>query len=119
MDSRRLLITAAIVAGAALRIAALPAAGSSDVRIFALWADTAAIEGVGRIYGTGGAFPERRLLERDGVRTKVNYPPLVLYEFAAARAVRLPLKALSIVFDAAPGVLMANASRAKTSAARR
>jgi hypothetical protein len=100
--------------GLAARVVALPLAGATDMPVFALWADTAAGEGVGGIYGTGGAFPERRLLERDGVLTKVNYPPLLLYEFAAARALRLPLKALSVVSDAALTLVLWLAVRARS-----
>ena len=102
--------------GLALRIAAVPLPGASDAPIFELWADTASVEGVGRLYGTGGVFPERRLLERDGVRTKVNYPPLLLYEFVAARAMHLPLKALGIVADALLGLLLWAGLRARGAA---
>ena len=106
MRYRAELAIVLLALGVAVRIVALPMPGSTDMPVFALWADTAANEGVGRIYGTGGVFPEHRLLERDGVRTKVNYPPLVLYEFAAARALRLPLKALSVLFDAALALVL-------------
>ena len=101
MRYRAELAIVLLALGVAARIVALPLPASTDMPVFALWADTAAGEGVGRMYGTGGVFPERRLLERNGVRTKVNYPPLVLYEFAAARTLHLPLKALSVVSDAA------------------
>jgi hypothetical protein len=108
-------LAAGVVAlGLAVRIVALPLPGASDAPVFALWADTGASEGVGRIYGTGGVFPERRLLARDGVRTKVNYPPLVLYEFAAARALRLPLKTLSVAADAALTLVLWLAVRARS-----
>jgi hypothetical protein len=89
----------ALTLGLAVRVIALPLPGTTDLPIFELWADTASSEGVGRIYGTGGVFPERRLLERGGVRTKVNYPPLVLYEFIAAQTLHLPLKALTVIAD--------------------
>ena len=103
-----------VALGIAARLVALPLPGSTDMPVFALWADTAAAEGVGRIYGTGGVFPERRLLERDGVRTKVNYPPLLLYEFAAARALRLPLKALSVCSDAVLALVLWLAVRSRS-----
>ena len=62
-DSVRLVIVAvAAIAGAALRIAVLPLHGSTDLPYFRVWAEYAASEGVGRMYGTGGHFPERRVL---------------------------------------------------------
>jgi hypothetical protein len=81
----------AILLGAALRVVAYPLPGSTDVPIFRVWSHYAAAEGIGRLYGTGGRFPERRVLEHDGVRTKVDYPPLALYELAVASPKTLAL----------------------------
>src|SRR5207245_7756752 len=106
----------AIAIGAALRIVALPLPGTTDVPIFKVWAFHAATEGVGRLYGTGGRFPERRLLRFQGIRTKIDYPPIALYELGAAGRVyrrvnggrfpdtpRLPaaIKTLDLIADAA------------------
>lgn len=57
----------AILLGAALRVVAYPLPGSTDVPIFRAWSHVAASEGVGRLYGTGGHFPERRVLARTRV----------------------------------------------------
>jgi len=78
------VFAAALVLGAALRVVAYRLPGSPDVPIFNAWSHYAAADGVGRLYGTGGRFPERRMLEYGGIRTKVDYPPLALYELAAA-----------------------------------
>ena len=102
------LFAGAILLGAAIRIVAYPLPGSTDVPIFRVWSHVAASEGVARLYGTGGRFPERRALEYDGVRTKVDYPPLALYELARASP-----KALAFVGDAVlAGLLFAFARRA-------
>src|SRR5262245_63868596 len=84
---RLAIVAAAAVAAAALRIAVLPLHGSTDLPYFRVWARYAASEGVARMYGTGGRFPERRLLEDRGVRTKVDYPPVALYELGMAARV--------------------------------
>jgi Glycosyltransferase family 87 len=86
----------ALLLGAAVRVAAYRLPGSTDVPIFRVWSHYAAAEGVGRLYGTGGRFPERRVLDYEGVRTKVDYPPLALYELAIASP-----KALALACDTA------------------
>ena len=84
MKYRAEFFAAALVFGAALRVVAYPLPGSTDVPIFNAWSHYAATDGVGRLYGTGGRFPERRVLEYRGIRTKVDYPPLALYELRLA-----------------------------------
>jgi hypothetical protein len=86
---------AALMLGAALRVVVYPLPGSTDVPIFNVWSHYAATDGVGRLYGTGGRFPERRLLEYRGIQTKVDYPPLALYELGVASP-----KALAFAGDA-------------------
>ncbi len=84
----------ALLLGAALRIVAYPLPGSTDSPFFHVWSHASRLEGVGHLYGTGGRFPERRLLVYDGVRTKVDYPPLALEELGIA-----PPKVLAIAAD--------------------
>ena len=73
----------AILVGALIRVAALPLPGTTDVGLFKVWAYNAATLGVTELYGVGGPFPNRRLLEYLHVQSKVDYPPLALYELAA------------------------------------
>jgi len=114
------LITAAVILGAAIRIAALPMAGTPDVRIFRVWALHAVDRGVGRLYGSGGDFPNRLVLIGDGVRTKVDYPPLALFELEAAaylarivapdlpeRSVTIAIKAVVVAASMSLGLLIA------------
>jgi len=101
----------ALLVGAAVRLAAVPLPGSTDVPIFRVWSHYAVVEGVARLYGTGGRYPERRLLEYDGVPTKVDYPPLALYELAIASP-----KALAFAGDTAAALLLFVVVRRRTSA---
>jgi len=78
------LLAGAVLIGAAARIAVSPLPGSTDAPIFHVWSHYAATEGVGRLYGTGARFPERRTLEYKGVGTKVDYPPVALFELGLA-----------------------------------
>jgi hypothetical protein len=117
---RLAIVVAAALAAAALRIAVLPVQGSTDVPYFRVWARYAASEGVGRMYGTGGRFPERRLLEDRGVRTKTNYPPVALWELGIAarvanaatgaqagdRALTIAIKALVVFAEAGLALLL-------------
>lgn len=87
---------------------------------FRVWARYAGSEGVGRLYGTGGRFPERRLLEYDGVRTKIDYPPVALFELGLAsrvaqaaaggaagdRALTYAIKAIVVLAEAALALLV-------------
>jgi hypothetical protein len=84
MRYRAELIAGAIALGAVLRMIALPLAGSTDMRVFKTWGYFAATQGVGSLYGTGSHFPERRTLRLWDVQTKIDYPPLALYELGAA-----------------------------------
>jgi hypothetical protein len=77
-------LAAILVAGAVLRLAALPGPGTGDVTIFKVWSYNAARGGVGAMYGVGGSPPERRLLDYQGTTAVVDYPPLALYELGVA-----------------------------------
>jgi hypothetical protein len=70
----------AMILGAILRAAALPLPGTLDVDVWKIWTYNATLHGVSRLYGVGGAPPERRLIEFHGAQTVVDYPPLALYE---------------------------------------
>jgi hypothetical protein len=76
------LLVGVILAGAALRIAALPLSGTPDVGSWKIWAYVGSSDPTG-LYGVGGNPPERRLLDWHGVATTTDYPPLALYELAA------------------------------------
>lgn len=80
----RAQFAAILVAGALIRAAALPGAGTPDVITFKVWTYNAVRHGVARMYGVGGSPPERRELEYLGTATVVDYPPLALYELGAA-----------------------------------
>lgn len=69
----------ALLAGAAVRIAALPLPGMEDVGVWKIWSYNAAKD-VTRVYGVGGDPPERGVLHYQGKWTTVDYPPLALYE---------------------------------------
>jgi len=81
---------AIVLAGLALRAAALPGPGTGDVTVFKVWSYNAATSGVAEMYGVGGDPLEWRRLEWLGVDAYVVYPPLVLYELGVTgRAFRL------------------------------
>jgi hypothetical protein len=75
---------AAVLLGAAVRIASLPLPGTHDVAVWKIWSYAASHEDVGRLYGVGGSPPERRLVSFRGAETIVDYPPIALFELGAA-----------------------------------
>lgn len=108
----RTLLALAVAVGGAIRFVALPLPGTTDTPIFAVWARYAAIEGVGGLYGTGGVFPQRRVLESGDVGTKVDYPPLALSElglagrFERVMPLATAIKLLTIAFEATLAALV-------------
>ena len=70
-----------LLAGALVRVAALPLAGSVDVNTWKLWTFAGATDATG-YYGIGGAPPERRVLKWRDQQGTTEYPPLSLYELA-------------------------------------
>ncbi|HNV02729.1 MAG TPA: hypothetical protein PLE61_05025 [Vicinamibacterales bacterium] len=74
----------AVLAGLAVRLAALPLPGTSDVTAFKVWAHAAATGPVAEMYGVGGTPPERRVHEYDHWEATVDYPPVALYALSAA-----------------------------------
>jgi hypothetical protein len=79
----------ALIAGAVIRLAALPLPGTHDTVPWRIWSYNAAAEGIGRLYGVGGSPPEHRVIAYLNAETTVNYPPLALYELGlAGRAYR-------------------------------
>jgi hypothetical protein len=107
---RTIAFAAALAVGAAIRLVGLPLPGSTDVRYFVVWAHYAAQDDPAAIYGRGGGFGERRLLHLDGVATKVNYPPLAVYELRLAGRwvghVRLAIKVLTVLAEVATAALI-------------
>jgi hypothetical protein len=110
-----------LLAGMAVRAAALPLPGTRDTVPWRIWSYNAATEGVSRLYGVGGSPPNRRVLEYAGAETTVDYPPLALYELGlAGRAYRflmggqfpnttplyVAVKAPAVLADAAFAVLL-------------
>ncbi|MEZ5318009.1 MAG: hypothetical protein R2752_11465 [Vicinamibacterales bacterium] len=83
MTPGRRWLVAALVAGAIVRVAALPLPGTGDVAIWKVWAYHAARDVTG-MYGVGGSPPERRELAWRGDRMTVDYPPVSLYELRVA-----------------------------------
>lgn len=79
LTPRRLPLAAGLLLGAALRLAALPLHGSSDVLIWKVWSFAAARD-VTAVYGIGGSPPERRVLKWRDVEMTVDYPPASLYQ---------------------------------------
>ena len=78
------------MAGAVLRVAALPLPGTRDTIPWKIWSYNAANEGVSRLYGVGGSpEPEWRTLTYAGAEGVATYPPLALHELGiAGRAYR-------------------------------
>ena len=76
-------VLSALLAGAVIRVAALPLPGTRDVGSWKIWTYSGAINAPTTLYGVGGSPPERRLLDFHGAETTVDYPPLALYELAA------------------------------------
>jgi hypothetical protein len=79
----RALFVLALLAGAALRIAALPLPGTEDVGVWRLWSYHASLD-VARMYGVGGDPPTRALLRFGKDYTVTDYPPVALYELGLA-----------------------------------
>jgi len=77
---RRLVL--GLVAGALLRAALLPAAGTPDVPTWKAWAFVGSTDVTG-IYGVGGSPPERGVIRWRDIEGTTEYPPLALYELAA------------------------------------
>jgi hypothetical protein len=67
-----------LLAGLAVRVAALPLPGTEDVNVWKVWSFNAA-QDVTAVYGIGGDPPVRRLLEYHRQFTPVDYPPIGLY----------------------------------------
>jgi hypothetical protein len=78
---------ALLVAGLLIRLAALPLEGTEDVLVWKTWSYAALNQGLSRMYGVGGQPPERGLVRWGKRVTTVDYPPIALYELAAAGAV--------------------------------
>jgi hypothetical protein len=78
------LFAAALIAGALIRLAALPLEGMSDVPIFKGWSYTAATRGVPRVYEWAAAPGDRTRRRLDGFNAQGDYPPLVPAELAIA-----------------------------------
>jgi hypothetical protein len=72
-----------LVLGAILRALLLPLPGSPDVGSWKMWSFAGAFDATG-LYGVGGTPPERRLLRWQDIAGTTEYPPLALYEIAAA-----------------------------------
>jgi len=76
---------AILLAGALLRVIALPEQGTGDTTIWKVWAYNAARHDVAELYGTTAdrgpnGEPQRRVIEFAGNEMTVDYPPLALYE---------------------------------------
>lgn len=73
----------ALVAGAILRAASLPAGGTPDVDAWKTWSYHAITGGVTRIYGVGAPFTPPALRFGDRGESQPDYPPLAMDELAA------------------------------------
>lgn len=80
---RRSTFLLALVVSLAIRVFALPLPGTEDVMVWKIWSYAGAHDLLG-MYGIGGDPPERRTLQFNGRSTTVDYPPVALYEMAAA-----------------------------------
>lgn len=78
----RTWLLCALLAGAALRVVALPLRGTGDVTVWKVWSFAGAHDVTG-MYGVGGSPPERRVLHWNGEAMTVDYPPVTLYALAA------------------------------------
>jgi len=76
-----------LIAGLLIRLLALPLEGTEDVLVWKTWSYGALYQGLSRLYGVGGQPPERGLVRWGNRVTTVDYPPIALYELAAAGAV--------------------------------
>ena len=75
------------MAGLLLRLLALPLDGTEDVFVWKTWSYGALAQGVSRVYGVGGHPTERGIVRWGDRYTTVDYPPIAIYELAAAGAV--------------------------------
>lgn len=73
-----------MVAGLAVRLAALPLPGTGDVWVWRIWAFNATTGDPATFYADPVNPAERRLLAYDGRETTVDYPPLALYGLGLA-----------------------------------
>jgi Gpi18-like mannosyltransferase len=72
-----------LVAGVILRVLVVTSPGTPDVHTWKSWSHAASTEPLG-LYGVGGTPPERRLLVWGEIKGTTEYPPVALYELAAA-----------------------------------
>jgi hypothetical protein len=68
---------------ALVRLAALPLPGTEDTGTWKIWM-FAASSAVTSVYGVGGDPRTRGILEWQGLKTTVDYPPVALYELGVA-----------------------------------
>ena len=76
-------VALACVVIAIVRVAALPLPGTEDTGTWKIWMFAASSD-VTSVYGVGGEPPTRGILEWQGLRTTVDYPPVALYELGLA-----------------------------------
>ena len=69
-----------------VRAFAVPLDGTEDVFVWKTWSYGALQQGITRLYGVGGAPPERGVVRWGDRSTTVDYPPIALYELAVAGA---------------------------------
>jgi hypothetical protein len=62
----------------------MPLDGTEDVMVWKTWSYGALHQGVTTLYGVGGSPPVRGLVHWGDRSTTVDYPPMALYELAAA-----------------------------------
>lgn len=93
-----LIVAGAFLLGASVRLALLPLPGSPDMGPWKSWSFAASSD-VTSLYGVGGNPPERRLIRWRGINSTTEYPPLALYELAAAGRV---YAAINPAYDDSP-----------------
>ena len=76
------VFAAAVLAGAIVRLAALPLPGTVDMGSWKVWT-FAASDQVTAVYGVGGSPPVRGVVRWGTRQTTVDYPPATLYVLAA------------------------------------
>src|SRR4051812_17048934 len=74
------------IAGLLIRLVALPLQGTEDVFVWKTWSYGALTQGVTKVYGVGGHPVERGVVRWGPRYTTVDYPPIAIYELAAAGA---------------------------------
>lgn len=75
------------MAGLLVRLLALPLDGTEDVFVWKTWSYGALTQGIARVYGVGGHPAERGIVRWGNRYTTVDYPPIAIYELAAAGGV--------------------------------